>query len=239
MKNFILFLFFAGLLFESFGQSLTLDTISKGTHDRIYFGIYFMPLLSINSGKKVVPVFNEGFDVTNHYSFKDIKETIGVGYSRGFEIEIRTVKKIYLGLGGSFDYYHYTGSALATVYNYFYVPPQISGPFYINYSFKSYFFGLSLGAHYHYFINKLNLLNFSLAASGNNLIEEKNSNFLAVNSHEYLFKKERTTFGIIGVDYFYGHKILLNLGLRISSQMGTTPHGRQLTSAGFKVGIFY
>ena len=241
-KVFLLKIFFIFCFRFSLGQSVSVDSVSINQNNKWHVGVYFMPTYGYNIGKKVYPEpFSINSDQTNFSDFQSLKEKKGIGYNVGFEIESKKVlKKLSLSLGLNLENFSYTGKGEVTNYDYMYLPPQVSGPFPITYSYKDNFINLPILCHYLLFINKTNRLNVLLGGSGSYFYRETNSGYEG-NEFEYWHGKDYylTVFGIAGIDYFYGKKFLLNLGFRISSQITTTPNDRRLASIGIKVGLFY
>lgn len=245
MKTLFLLTAFIFIWFQfSNGQQIVSDSSKKNPPDKVRFGIYITPSFSFNIGEKIVPSFHDGADCNCGYSYSDQKESGKIGYNVGFEIETKKIsKKIFISTGLYLEYFNYTGTAIGTSY-FFWSNPQVGEPHLINYSYKDYFINLPVLVHRLFFINNTNRFNMFIGPAMGFFLNEINSGNANINEYNWTGIGKGNgggiaVFGITGIDYFIGKENLLNLGLRFTSQLNTTPQGRRLASLGIKTGIYF
>jgi hypothetical protein len=239
-KIILLQAFFAFYFQYSFAQSMSVDSLSTNQNDKVHVGIYIMPTFSFNIGKKIVPIFYDVADCNCSVSHYDLKETGNIGYNIGFEVETKKIlKKISFSFGMDLEFFRYSGTA-EEISQTFWYPYQQYGPVKIEYFYQDYFINVPILVHRLIFINNAKRLKILFGASVGAFLKEKNSSWRSANEYNWFGDKSKSTeFVIAGIDYFLANKLLLNFGLRFTSQINTTPEGRRFASTGLKVGIFF
>ena len=239
-NSLFLSLFILCFLFSS-GQNSSVDSVSIRHDNKWHVQVYFMLTNSFNIGHKIYPYLydNNTFGV---YSYKDFKESSGIGYNIGFEIESKKIlKKLSLGFGLYLERFYYTGTTQRRWWNNW-PPAYVSDPALVTYFYKDYYINLPVLCHYILFNKKSNRLNALLGASVAYFLSEYNSRTHFENEYIDVWgvKKNRfTSSGIAGIDYYFGKKLLFNLGLRFSAQLIKTPTDRRLASIGIKAGFSF